>query len=60
MWLLGKRQLTFYYYDYYSNSLNISMDYTVSDLAPVRCMKDVKKPVTGDGNDLEVDDKYEW
>lgn len=28
--------------------------------ASVRCMKDEKKPVTGDGNDLVVDDKYEW
>ena len=28
--------------------------------ASIRCMKDEKKPVTGDGNDLVVDDKYEW
>ena len=32
----------------------------VDYIMPVRCMKDEEKPVTGDGNDLEVDDKYEW
>jgi hypothetical protein len=37
-------------YEYYD------VDYVFS----VRCMKDENKPVTGDGNDLEVDDKYEW
>ena len=32
----------------------------VDFMMSVRCMKDEKKPVTGDGNDLVVDDKYEW
>lgn len=32
----------------------------VDHIMSVRCMKDENKPVTGDGNDLEVDDKYEW
>ena len=34
--------------------------YDVDYVMSVRCMKDEEKPVTGDGNDLEVDDKYEW
>ena len=59
-WMLGKKQLYFYYYYNYSNTLIIRTDYIVSDLAPVRCMKDVKGTVSGDGNDLVVDDKYEW
>ena len=46
---------------YYFESLYYIENYrNITDLLPVRCMKDEQKPVSGSGNDLIVDDEYEW
>ena len=56
MWTIKRG---YYHAFHYGNSAN-SSETDVEYQMPVRCMKDVKTPVSGGGNDYVGDDDYEW